>query len=54
MEREPDTGISVLVVGAGIAGLAFAIEAYRKGHDVRVIERRPRGKTEGKISAKRL
>lgn len=54
MEREADTGISVLVVGAGIAGLAFAIEAYRKGHDVRVIERRPRGETEGKISAKQL
>ena len=54
MEREPDTGISVLVVGAGIAGLAFAIEAYRKGHDVRVIERRPRGETEGEISAKQL
>ena len=41
MEREPATGISVLVVGAGIGGLTFAIESYRKGHDVRVIERSP-------------
>ena len=47
MEREQDTGISVLIVGAGIAGLTFAIEAYRKGHNVRVIERRPRGETFG-------
>ncbi|KAJ4399524.1 hypothetical protein N0V91_009349 [Didymella pomorum] len=43
MEREPSTGISVLVVGAGIGGLTFAIEAYRKGHDVRVVERSPEG-----------
>lgn len=41
MEREPATGISVLVVGAGIGGLTFAIEAYRRGNDVRVIERSP-------------
>ncbi|KAJ6188996.1 hypothetical protein N7519_003904 [Penicillium mononematosum] len=49
MEREQDTGISILVVGGGIAGLTFAIEAHRKGHNVRVIERRPRGETFGEI-----
>jgi heterodisulfide reductase subunit A-like polyferredoxin len=48
MEREQDTGISILVVGGGIAGLTFAIEAHRKGHNVRVIERRPCGETFGK------
>lgn len=48
MKREEDTGISILVVGGGIAGLSFAIEAHRKGHNVRVIERRPRGETFGK------
>jgi 2-polyprenyl-6-methoxyphenol hydroxylase-like FAD-dependent oxidoreductase len=48
MEREQDTGISILVVGGGIAGLTFAIEAHRKGHNVRVIERRLRGETSGK------
>lgn len=41
MKRSPASGVSVLVVGGGIAGLAFSIEAYRKGHEVRVIERRP-------------
>ncbi|USP80377.1 UbiH, 2-polyprenyl-6-methoxyphenol hydroxylase and related FAD-dependent oxidoreductase [Curvularia clavata] len=40
-ERSPATNISILVVGGGIGGLCFAIEAYRKGHNVRVIERRP-------------
>ncbi|KAL5047365.1 hypothetical protein BDW71DRAFT_206491 [Aspergillus fruticulosus] len=51
MQRDPDTGLSILVVGGGIAGLSFAIEAYRKGHNVRVIERRPAGKTDGEIIA---
>lgn len=41
MKRYPSSGLSVLVVGGGIAGLSFAIEAYRKGHDVKIIERRP-------------
>jgi heterodisulfide reductase subunit A-like polyferredoxin len=48
MEPEPNTGISILVVGAGIAGLTFAIEACRKGHNVRVIERRRQGDYSGK------
>lgn len=43
MERKPATGISILEVWAGIGGLTFAIEAYRKGHDVRVVERSPEG-----------
>ena len=43
MEREPPTGIEVLVVGGGIGGLTVAIEAYRKGHSVRVIERNSSG-----------
>ncbi|KAH7235412.1 maackiain detoxification [Fusarium tricinctum] len=41
MERYPPSGLSVLVVGGGIAGLGFAIEGYRKGHDIRIVERRP-------------
>lgn len=48
MERGEATGISILVVGGGIAGLSFAIEAFRKGHDVRVIERRGQGEYFGK------
>jgi len=48
MERAEDTGISILVVGGGIAGLTFAIEAHRKGHNVQIVERRLRGETAGK------
>lgn len=47
MQRDPPTDIDVLVVGGGIGGLAFAIEAYRKGHTVRVIERNDKGQYSG-------
>ncbi|KAJ4416429.1 hypothetical protein N0V82_006772 [Gnomoniopsis sp. IMI 355080] len=40
MIREPPSGIDLLVVGAGIGGLSAAIECHRKGHNVRVIEKR--------------
>lgn len=44
VESEPvgtfkPTGIDVLVVGSGLAGLTAAIECIRKGHNVRVLER---------------
>ncbi|KAK3693148.1 hypothetical protein B0T22DRAFT_525629 [Podospora appendiculata] len=35
----PSTGIDVLIVGTGLAGLTAAIESVRKGHNVRVLER---------------
>ncbi|KAG8625896.1 hypothetical protein KVT40_006297 [Elsinoe batatas] len=35
----PPTGIDVLVVGTGLAGLTAALESIRKGHCVRVLER---------------
>ncbi|KAI0011846.1 hypothetical protein F4779DRAFT_635930 [Xylariaceae sp. FL0662B] len=35
----PKTGIDVLIVGAGLAGLSAAIESVRKGHNVRILER---------------
>lgn len=41
IQRYPSSGLSILIVGGGIAGLGMAIEGYRKGHDVRVIDRRP-------------
>ncbi|SJL02130.1 related to fusarubin cluster-monooxygenase [Armillaria ostoyae] len=41
MVREPLSGIDILVAGGGLAGLTVAIECYRKGHNVRVVERRP-------------
>ncbi|PYH95250.1 FAD/NAD(P)-binding domain-containing protein [Aspergillus ellipticus CBS 707.79] len=45
--RYPSTGISVLIVGAGVAGLMAALECWRNGHDVRVIERTPEQVTTG-------
>ncbi|KAG7446107.1 monooxygenase [Guyanagaster necrorhizus] len=41
MLREPLSGIDILIVGGGLAGLTAAIECHRKGHNVRVVERRP-------------
>ena len=38
MERESLSGIEVLVVGCGLGGLFAAIELYRQGHSVRMIE----------------
>lgn len=35
----PPTGIDVLIVGTGLAGLVAALECTRKGHNVRVLER---------------
>ncbi|KAF2138897.1 uncharacterized protein K452DRAFT_290542 [Aplosporella prunicola CBS 121167] len=35
----PASGIDVLVVGTGLAGLTVALECIRKGHSVRVLER---------------
>lgn len=44
MEAKPlgsyeKTGIDVLIVGTGLAGLVAALECTRKGHTVRVLER---------------
>lgn len=36
-----DSKISVLIVGAGVAGLAAALECTRYGHNVRIIEKAP-------------
>lgn len=35
----PKSGIDVLIVGTGLAGLTAALECTRKGHSVRVLER---------------
>ena len=43
----PPTGISVLIVGAGVGGLMAALECRRKGHNVRVVERSPTPSTQG-------
>jgi hypothetical protein len=39
-KRYPETGIDVLIVGAGMGGLMTALECWRKGHNVvRILER---------------
>lgn len=43
----PPTGISCLIVGAGVGGLTAALECRRKGHSVRVVERSPIPSTAG-------
>lgn len=40
MENIRATGIDVLIVGCGFAGLACAIECKQKGHSVVVLEKR--------------
>ena len=45
----PPTGISVLVVGAGVGGVMAALECRRKGHSVRLVERAPSPSTAGKF-----
>ncbi|KAK2068950.1 hypothetical protein P8C59_003564 [Phyllachora maydis] len=47
MGSYPDSGIEVLIVGAGLAGLTAAIECTRKGHRVRVLERNSEVSTMG-------
>jgi NADPH-dependent 2,4-dienoyl-CoA reductase/sulfur reductase-like enzyme len=37
--RKAPSGIKVIIVGAGFAGLTAAIECHRKGHDVTVFEK---------------
>lgn len=37
--RLPDSGIKVIIVGAGFAGLSAAIECDRKGHSVTLLEK---------------
>ncbi|KAF4627938.1 hypothetical protein G7Y89_g10216 [Cudoniella acicularis] len=43
----PPTGITVLVVGAGVGGLMAALECVRKGHNVRIVEKSPGPSTQG-------
>ena len=43
----PKSGITVLIVGTGFGGLTAALECYRKGHDVRILERNQTTDTSG-------
>ena len=39
VQRFPSNGIRVIIVGAGIGGLGAALECWRKGCEVLVLER---------------
>lgn len=39
VHRSPSNGVKVVVVGAGVGGLAVALECWRKGCEVVVLER---------------
>lgn len=41
LKRYPEVNVSVLIVGAGIGGLMTALECWRKGLSVRILERGP-------------
>jgi succinate dehydrogenase/fumarate reductase flavoprotein subunit len=43
----PPSGIDVLIVGTGLAGLSASIECIRKGHKVKVLERNHNINTSG-------
>ena len=45
----PSSGIDVLIVGTGLAGLTAAIECTRKGHNVQVLERNASINTAGQF-----
>ena len=47
VESYPPTGIDVLIVGTGLAGLTAAIECIRKGHNVQILERNATTNTAG-------
>jgi len=48
----PKSGIDVLIVGTGLAGLTAAIECIRKGHNITVLERGHDINTAGKYATK--
>lgn len=49
LQRLPPSGIRVLIIGAGFAGLTAAIECTRKGHSVTLLEGFPELKSLGDI-----
>ncbi|KAK0742685.1 hypothetical protein B0T18DRAFT_447600 [Schizothecium vesticola] len=43
----PPTGLRVLIIGTGLAGLTASLECLRKGHTVQILERNPTINTAG-------
>ncbi len=53
VERYPSLGLKVVVVGAGVGGLMAALECWRKGCDVIVLERANEISVLGNLTSKR-
>lgn len=49
VHRLPRTGIDILIAGGGVGGLFMALESWRQGHDVRVLEKNPQLDSIGKF-----
>lgn len=49
--RPHSSGVSIIIVGCGFAGLACAIESVRKGHKVIVLEKYKELKMLGDVSS---
>lgn len=49
--HKDSSGISIIIVGCGFAGLACAIESFRKGHSVVILEKDPEHRQLGDIIA---
>ncbi|KAJ5404629.1 hypothetical protein N7509_004500 [Penicillium cosmopolitanum] len=47
VEKMQDTGIEVIIVGAGIGGLWAALECWRNGHKVRILDKTKGPETNG-------
>ncbi|KAK5221429.1 hypothetical protein LTR72_006989 [Exophiala xenobiotica] len=47
VQRHPETGITAVIVGAGVGGIMTALECWRKGIQVRIFERSLQPETEG-------
>ncbi|KAI9727734.1 MAG: hypothetical protein M1828_005962 [Chrysothrix sp. TS-e1954] len=47
LEQAPPNGVAVLVVGAGVGGLMTAMECWRRGCNVRIVERHKAHSTSG-------
>jgi ribulose 1,5-bisphosphate synthetase/thiazole synthase len=50
--RYPSTGLDIIIVGAGLGGMMPAIECWRKGHEVQIIEKESALSTAGMLPLK--
>ena len=49
VHRLPENGIKVVIIGAGVGGLQAALECWRKGCDVVVLEKAEKLSTLGEL-----